>query len=151
MKPTADLSILSLITQSTLVVQLVMLLLAVLSIASWTAIFQKQFSIKRARRETNEFEKQFWGDVFGWKFDTSNPGGYGMTDPTATGIVVGIGEKRGPAGHVTGYVRVADINATAAKAVALGGSVIMPRFSAGPDAWLGVIADAEGHVVGISE
>jgi hypothetical protein len=38
-----------------------MLLLAVLSIASWTAIFQKQFSIRRAKRETNEFEKQFWG------------------------------------------------------------------------------------------
>ena len=61
MTPTADLSILSLITQSTLVVQLVMLLLAFLSIASWTAIFQKQFSIRRAKRETNEFEKQFWG------------------------------------------------------------------------------------------
>ena len=61
MTPTADLSILSLITQATLVVQLVMLLLAFLSIASWTAIFQKQFSIKRAKRETNDFEKQFWG------------------------------------------------------------------------------------------
>ena len=46
MTPTADLSILSLITKATLVVQLVMLLLAFLSIASWTAIFQKQFSIK---------------------------------------------------------------------------------------------------------
>ena len=61
MTPTADLSILSLITQATLVVQIVMLLLAFLSIASWTAIFQKQFSIKRAKRETNDFEKQFWG------------------------------------------------------------------------------------------
>lgn len=61
MTPTADLSILSLMTQATLVVQLVMLLLAVLSIASWTAIFQKGFSVRRAKRETNEFEKQFWG------------------------------------------------------------------------------------------
>lgn len=61
MTSTADLSILSLITQATLVVQLVLLLLAFLSIASWTAIFQKQFSIKRAKRETNEFERQFWG------------------------------------------------------------------------------------------
>ena len=95
--------------------------------------------------------QSFWGDLLGLKLDTSNPGGYGMSDPAQTGIVFGIGEKRGPVGHVTGYVRVADINATAAKAVALGGSVIMPRFSAGPDAWLGVIADAEGHVVGISE
>ena len=61
MTPTADLSILSLMTKATLVVQLVMLLLAVLSIGSWTAIFQKWFSIRRAKRETNDFEKQFWG------------------------------------------------------------------------------------------
>ena len=58
---TGDLSILSLITKATVVVQLVMLLLALLSIASWTAIFQKGFGIKRAKRETEEFEKQFWG------------------------------------------------------------------------------------------
>jgi biopolymer transport protein TolQ len=61
MIPTADLSILSLITKATVVVQAVMLLLALLSIASWTAIFQKGFGIKRAKRETEEFEKQFWG------------------------------------------------------------------------------------------
>jgi len=61
MTPVADLSILSLITKATLVVQLVMLLLAVLSIASWTAIFQKGFAIKRAKRETEAFEGQFWG------------------------------------------------------------------------------------------
>ena len=39
MTPTADLSILYLITKATVVVQFVMLLLALLSIASWTAIF----------------------------------------------------------------------------------------------------------------
>jgi len=61
MTPVTDLSILSLMTKATLVVQLVMLLLAVLSIASWTAIFQKGFAIKRAKRETEEFERQFWG------------------------------------------------------------------------------------------
>ena len=93
----------------------------------------------------------FWGGLLGWKFDTSNQGGYGMTDPAQTGIVVGIGDKRGPSGHVTAYVRVADINATLAKAVELGGTVIMPRFSAGPEAWLAVVADPEGHVVGLSE
>lgn len=93
----------------------------------------------------------FWSGVLDWKLDTSAPGGYGMTDPGQTGIVVGVGEKRGPAGHVTAYVRVADIDATAAKAVKLGGSVIMPRFNAAPDVYLGVIADPEGHLVGLSE
>ena len=93
----------------------------------------------------------FWGGLLGWRFDTGNQGGYGMTDPAQTGIVVGIGDKRGPSGHVTAYVRVADINATLAKAVELGGTVVMPRFAAGPEAWLAVVADPEGHVVGLSE
>jgi len=93
----------------------------------------------------------FWSELFGLKLDTSNPGGYGMSDPAQTGIVVGVGEKRGPVGHVTAYVRVADIDATLAKAVKLGGSVIMPKFNAGPEAVLAVVADAEGHVVGLSE
>jgi biopolymer transport protein TolQ len=61
MTPGTDLSILSLITKATFVVQLVMVLLAVVSIASWTAIFQKGFSIRRAKRDTEEFERQFWG------------------------------------------------------------------------------------------
>lgn len=61
MNAAADLSILSLLTQATLVVQLVMALLVVISLASWTAIFGKALAIRRARRETAEFEKTFWG------------------------------------------------------------------------------------------
>lgn len=56
----ADLSILKLITQATLVVQLVMLLLLVISLASWTAIFSKGAAIARARQDTESFEKTFW-------------------------------------------------------------------------------------------
>ena len=49
----------------------------------------------------------YYRDVFGWKFDTSAPGGYGMTDPATTGVVVGVGATPdGSAGHVTGYVTV---------------------------------------------
>ena len=52
---------------------------------------------------------------------------------------------------MTGYVRVADINAVLARAVELGGSVIMPRFSPDGVAWLALVADPEGHIVGLSE
>ena len=96
--------------------------------------------------------QSFWGSLFGWKFDTNNPGGYGMTNPDQTGIVVGIGGvPEGAPGHVTGYIRVASIDATLARAVELGGSVIMPRFSPDGSAYLGLVADADGHVVGLSE
>ena len=96
--------------------------------------------------------QSFWGDLIGWKFDTNNPSGYGMTDPADTGVVVGIGSTPdGSAGHVTGYVRVADIDSILARAVDLGGSVVMPKFSPGANATLALVADPDGHVLGLTE
>ncbi len=60
MNAAADLSILVLITKATLVVQLVMLLLVVVSLASWTVIFGKGFAIRATRKETDAFEREFW-------------------------------------------------------------------------------------------
>jgi biopolymer transport protein TolQ len=60
MNVSADLSILTLVTQATLVVQLVLALLLLISLASWTSIFSKGMAIARARRETENFERKFW-------------------------------------------------------------------------------------------
>ncbi len=96
--------------------------------------------------------QRYWSDLFGWKLDTSNPGGYGMTNHEDTGIVVGIGGTPDrSAGHVTGYVKVDDIDTTLARAVELGGAVVMPKFSPGAGATLALVADPEGHVVGLTE
>lgn len=96
--------------------------------------------------------QSFYSGLFGWKLNTDTPDGYGMTDPAQTGIVVGVGAARdGGAGHVTGYVRVDDIDAALARTTELGGKVLMPKFSPGPDATLAVIADPEGHVLGLTE
>jgi uncharacterized protein len=96
--------------------------------------------------------QRFYGDLFGWSIDTNNPGGYGMTSPDETGVVVGIGgTPDGSAGHVTGYVTVSDIDATLARVTELGGRVIQPKFSPGPNATLALMADPEGHVIGLTE
>jgi len=60
-----DMSILSLIMQASLPVQLIMLLLVAISIASWTLIFSKRAALKRAREQTQNFEDDFWsgGDL----------------------------------------------------------------------------------------
>ena len=60
-----DLSILSLISQASVLVQLVMGLLATLSLVSWYWIFRKWFQIRAARRLTDTFEREFWsgGDL----------------------------------------------------------------------------------------
>jgi predicted enzyme related to lactoylglutathione lyase len=96
--------------------------------------------------------QKYWSDLLGWQFDTNNPGGYGKTDHEKTGIVVGIGAAPdGSPGDVTGYVKVADIDAILARASQLGGAVVMPKFSPDGSAQLALVADSEGHVVGLTE
>ncbi|HKG55817.1 MAG TPA: VOC family protein [Candidatus Limnocylindrales bacterium] len=96
--------------------------------------------------------QKFFAELFDWKLDTNNPGGYGMTAGSDTGVVAGIGSTPdGSAGHVTFYVSVPDIDKSLAKATELGGRVIMPKFSPGPGATLALVADPEGHVVGLTE
>jgi predicted enzyme related to lactoylglutathione lyase len=96
--------------------------------------------------------QRFYHDLFGWDFDTNNPGGYGFGSAEQAGIVVGIGSTPdGSAGHVTGYVAVPDIDAALASAESLGGRTIMPKFSPGPGATIALMADPEGHVMGLTE
>jgi biopolymer transport protein TolQ len=60
MTVTQDLSILQLILNASWVVQGIMLLLAAVSVMSWYYIFRKLFAIKRAQRQTDDFERTFW-------------------------------------------------------------------------------------------
>jgi biopolymer transport protein TolQ len=55
-----DLSILHLVLNASFVVQGVMLLLMVVSITSWAAIFRKFFALKRIKALNEVFERDFW-------------------------------------------------------------------------------------------
>ena len=55
-----DMSIISLVLHASWVVQLVMLLLIGVSIASWAAIFRKLFALKRVSDLNETFEREFW-------------------------------------------------------------------------------------------
>ncbi len=55
-----NLSIVQLVLQASVVVQLVMLLLLGASLLSWTIIFRKRRLISRARQDTDRFENSFW-------------------------------------------------------------------------------------------
>ena len=65
MNPTQDMSILSLVTNASLLVQIVLALLLLVSLMSWTYIFAKYFDVKKAQRQTERFEEDFWsgGDL----------------------------------------------------------------------------------------
>jgi biopolymer transport protein TolQ len=57
---TADLSLLELILNASVLVQLVMVILLVASLISWTMIFRKLTTLRRARATADDFEDEFW-------------------------------------------------------------------------------------------
>ncbi len=65
MATSVNLSVLTLIAEASIPVQLVMLILVLISLTSWTVIFRKWQSIGRAHRNTKAFEQEFWsgGDL----------------------------------------------------------------------------------------
>ena len=74
-----DLSILHLVLNASIVVQGVMLLLMLVSITSWAAIFRKYFALNRVKSANEAFEREFWSgsslnDLFA---DASKSGGKG--------------------------------------------------------------------------
>ena len=60
-----DMSIVRLIMDASVLVQLVMLLLVIMSLMSWTIIFAKRGLIRRTKSSSDEFESNFWsgGDL----------------------------------------------------------------------------------------
>ena len=77
---TADLSLLELVLNASILVQLVMLLLLVASLMSWTMIFRKHSTVKRARLSAEAFEEQFWsGQDLVSMFNRINANAYDAT------------------------------------------------------------------------
>jgi biopolymer transport protein TolQ len=60
MNAVQDLSFVALIGHAHVIVQLIMALLFLVSLFSWSYIFRKLFAIRAARRQTEAFERSFW-------------------------------------------------------------------------------------------
>ena len=58
-----DLSLIALVLNASLPVQLVMAILGLASFVSWTMIFRKHFVLGRAVRAADTFEDQFWSGI----------------------------------------------------------------------------------------
>ena len=107
--------------------------------------------------------RSYFGDLFGWEFDTSGPvaesvsrpGDYGFVDPGATsdgvGIPGGVGGGEGYGRHVVFYVGVPDVEAALQKAERLGGTRVMgPEKAPGGSLVVGHFTDPEGNVIGVA-
>jgi predicted enzyme related to lactoylglutathione lyase len=103
----------------------------------------------------NDGEKlqSFYGKLFDWKIDASNPMKYGMVEAAnGQGIPGGIGQLEDkPWPKVTFYVSTTDIDASLKKATELGGKVLMPRTKLPAGVVLGMFADPEGNAIGLAE
>ena len=58
-----NMSIIQLVLHASFVVQLVMVILMAISIASWAAIVRKLIAIQRIQTLNEEFEQQFWSGI----------------------------------------------------------------------------------------
>ncbi|MGH9213248.1 MAG: VOC family protein [Acidimicrobiales bacterium] len=104
--------------------------------------------------------RRYYGDLFGWEFDTSGPvptevsepGSYGFVDGSASGgIDGGVGGGEGYDAHVVFYVGVPDVDAALAKAESLGGKRLMgPTRTPGIDLVVAQFTDPEGNVIGLA-
>ncbi|MFC5924206.1 VOC family protein [Micromonospora vulcania] len=107
--------------------------------------------------------RSYYGDLFGWKFDTSGPvseavsepGNYGFIDPSVSsggvGIPGGVGGGAGFAAQVTFYVGVPDVEAALQRAESLGGTRRMgPSRAPGTNLVVGHFTDPEGHLIGVA-
>src|SRR5262249_51659650 len=96
--------------------------------------------------------QKFYGQLFGWTFDTNNPMKYGMVQTGSDkGIPGGVGQaETDMPTRTTFYVETPDVPRSLDTAVRLGGKVLMPR-TAMPDVTLGMFRDPEGHIVGLVE
>ena len=60
---TQQLSIFELVANASLLVQIVIVLLALASVASWMMIFQRWFALNRVQNQMGEFEDYFWSGI----------------------------------------------------------------------------------------
>ena len=97
--------------------------------------------------------RSYYGDLFGWEFDTSNPLNYGIVPryPSASAggeLGIGGGVGAGPDGydgHATFYVEVPDVEAALAKAESLGGARMMDPDEVMEGLEIGLFNDPDGH------
>jgi len=104
----------------------------------------------------------YYGELFGWDFDTSGrvaeavsePDNYGFVNRISTGdgtgIPGGVGGGAAYQGHVVFYIGVPDVEAALRRAEDLGGTRQMGPESAPTGLVVGHFTDPEGNLIGVA-
>jgi hypothetical protein len=106
--------------------------------------------------------RSYYGELFGWEFDTSalvaeevsEPDNYGFvggnTTSDGTGIPGGVGGGAAYDGHVIFYVGVPNVEAALQRAERLGGKRLMGPAKAPTGLVVGHFTDPEGNLIGVA-
>lgn len=105
--------------------------------------------------------RSYFGELFGWEFDTSaqvaaavsEPDNYGFVnhDPAdGTGIPGGVGGGKAYQAHAMFYVGVADVETALQRAERLGGKRVMGPERAPTGLVVGHFTDPEGNLIGVA-
>lgn len=103
----------------------------------------------------------YYGELFGWEFDTSSPvspavsepADYGFVEQETTsgiGIPGGVGGGPGYDRRATFYVGVPDVEAALQQAERLGGTRVMGPDQAPTGLVVGHFTDPEGNLIGLA-
>jgi predicted enzyme related to lactoylglutathione lyase len=106
--------------------------------------------------------RSYFGELFGWQFDSSSPvaaaisepSDYGFIDrvtaPDGAGIPGGVGGGAGYPAHAMFYVGVANVEAALREAERLGGQRQLGPERAPTGLVIGHFTDPEGNLIGVA-
>lgn len=93
---------------------------------------------------------QFYSDLFGWHIEQNPEFNYATFDPgEGPGGGFNLLSESNPAGTVVVYVGTDDIEASLAKAEALGARVLVTKTEIPGTGWFGMFSDPTGNPVGL--
>jgi uncharacterized protein len=102
------------------------------------------------RSKDPDATREFFGDLFGWTYPEGGMPGYTYVETGVDGAIPGgISPQQTDEDLVTFFVGVSDVADTLEKAVAAGGKIVQPKTEV-PGVTFGLLADPQGHVVGVA-
>jgi uncharacterized protein len=94
--------------------------------------------------------RAFFSGLFGWKYSDGAYPGYTFVDTGAEGALpTAISPLQGDSDAVLFFIGVDDVEAVLDQAAALGGRIVQPAQQV-PGVTFGVLADPQGHLVGVA-
>src|SRR5882724_11000419 len=92
--------------------------------------------------------QKFCSDLFGWQLNADNAMNYAPGTLTDA-VGVGVAPAQDGTGAALFYIGVENVADSLAKAESLGGKTVMAPMDVPGGPTIGVLADPEGHVVGL--